>query len=121
MSFREVPVLEREPHVSHKEQSTEKSGRERLKERKVYRAALAYGRFIHRFRWLVLALWVVMIAVSSVFMIRTTSLLGGGDTTIAGSQSVQVSTLLKHQFNQNNSEVLVVFQSTTTPVTAPAY
>jgi putative drug exporter of the RND superfamily len=121
MSFREAPVLEREPHVSHKEQSTEKSGRERLKERKIYRAALAYGRFIHRFRWLVLALWVVMIAVSSVFMIRTTSLLGGGDTTIAGSQSVQVSTLLKQQFHQNNSEVLVVFQSTTTPVTAPAY
>ena len=111
----EAPIRELEP------QAQEKLDKDMLKGRGMYRVALAYGRFIQRFRWPVLALWIVVIAISAMFMLRTLNLLSGGDTTIAGSESVQVSTLLKQQFHQNSSQALIVFQSPTTPVSNSAY
>lgn len=87
----------------------------------LYRMALSYGRFIHRFRWPFLALWLVIFAVSVSLMIQTVGLLGGGDTSITGSESVLVSTLLKTQFHRTSSEVLVALQSSSTPVADPAY
>ncbi|HEX4713298.1 MAG TPA: hypothetical protein VH164_00045, partial [Ktedonobacteraceae bacterium] len=111
----EAPIRELEP------QAQEKPDKDMLKGRGMYRVALAYGRFIQRFRWPVLALWIVVIAISAMFMLRTLNLLSGGDTTIAGSESVQVSTLLKQQFHQNSSQALIVFQSPTTPVSNSAY
>jgi putative drug exporter of the RND superfamily len=95
--------------------------RSSLETRAIYRAGLAYGRFIHRFRWPMLALWIAVLVLSLFFMIQTVNLLGGGDTSITGSQSVQVDTLLSTQFHQNSSEVQVVFQAPSTLVTAPAY
>ena len=63
MSLTDAPVEKRE------QQSKESAGRDALKNRGIYRVALAYGSFIHRFRWLLLALWIVVVAVSVSFMI----------------------------------------------------
>ncbi|HEY3992688.1 MAG TPA: MMPL family transporter [Ktedonobacteraceae bacterium] len=92
-----------------------------LKGRAIYRAALAYGQFIHRFRWPVLVLWVIIFGISVGFMLQTINLLGGGDTSVGGSESVQVDTLLKQQFHQTSSQVLVAFQSSSTVVSNLAY
>lgn len=102
-------------------QNDEHPGRDSLKTRGIYRAALAYGRFIHRFRWPILALWVAAVIVSVLFMFQTVNLLGGGDTTINNSESARVATLLKTSFHQTSSQVLVVLQSSGTPVSDPAY
>ena len=115
MSFTEAPVEELEQSF------TEQSGRDTLKGRAIYRAALAYGRFIHRFRWPVLVLWLIIFSVSVGFMLQTINLLGGGDTSVGGSESVRVDTLLKQQFHQTSSQVLVVFRSPVTVVSDPAY
>ena len=95
--------------------------RSSLETRGIYRAGLAYGRFIHRFRWPILALWIVALGLSLFFMIQTVNLLGGGDTSITGSQSVQVDTLLKTRFHQDSSQVQVVLQAPSTLVTASTY
>lgn len=87
----------------------------------MYRLALAYGKCIHRFRWAILAFWIVAIAFGVVFMLQTINLLGGGETTIVGSESVQVDTLLKQQFHQNSTRLLVALQAPATPVTDTAY
>ncbi len=106
-----------ETRDSHHEQPT----KDKVDSRAIYRVGLIYGRFIQRFRWVVMALWVITFTVSVVFMLRTFDLLGGGDTTVTGSESVEVNTLLKTQFHQNSSQVLVVFTAPSTSVTDPAY
>lgn len=115
MPLIEAPVKEPE------QQTGEKPERAALECRAMYRFALGYGRFIHRFRWPILALWLIVFLVSAGFMLQTIGLLGGGDTSVGGSESVQVSTLLKTQFHQNSSQVLVALQSSSTAVTDPAY
>jgi RND superfamily putative drug exporter len=115
MSLTDVPVQEAEQQVE------KQPGREILRARGIYRAALAYGRFVHRFRWLILLLWIVMVLISVNFMLSTINLLGGGDNSINGSESSQVSTLLKTQFHQTSSQVLVVLQSPATAVSDLAY
>jgi RND superfamily putative drug exporter len=88
----------------------------------LYRLGLAYGRFIYRFRWLVLALWLIGLLISIPFASTITDVLGGDGYSYSGSESAQVSALLKNNLHQGSTtQLLVVFQSTTTPVTNPAY
>ena len=115
MPFTDMPVHELE------QQPAPLLGRDRLRVRGLYRAALAYGHFIHRFRWLILVVWVVAVAISVIFMIQTVNLLGGGNVSSSGSESAQVEQLLKTRFHRTSSQVLVVFQSASTPVSAPVY
>lgn len=115
MSFADAPV------VMPEQQTVKQPGKEALKAHGVYRVALAYGRFIHRFRWLILAIWLVIVVSSVFFMVQTISLLGSGDNNTSGSQSVQVASLLKNQFHQNSSQVLVALQSPSMSVSASSY
>jgi RND superfamily putative drug exporter len=97
------------------------AGKDRLRIRGFYRVALAYGHILHRFRWLILAVWAVTVAISVIFMVQTVNLLGGGNVSSGGSESAQVEQVLKTRFHQTSSQVLVVFQSASTPVSAPVY
>ena len=110
--------------MERQKQDPKEQGRRDLPENRgiyLYRMALAYGRFIHRFRWPFLALWFIIFAVSVSLMIQTVGLLNGGNTSISGSESVQVSTLLKTQFHRTSSQVLIALQSSSTSVADPAY
>ncbi|WIG61772.1 MAG: Integral membrane protein [Ktedonobacterales bacterium] len=89
--------------------------------RGLYRIGFAYGRFIYKARWIVLALWVIGVAMSLPFAAKVPSLLTGGGYTFQGSDATRVSTILSDKFHQPPSQVLVVFQSTATPVSDPAY
>jgi len=109
------------PAIAQEQTTVAKPDREVLKKHGIYRAALAYGRFIHRFRWIVLATWIVIVATSVFFMIQTIGLLGSGDNTVSGSESAQVTTLLKTQFHQNTSQALVALQAPSTSVSSAPY
>jgi RND superfamily putative drug exporter len=87
----------------------------------LYRAGLIYGRQIYRIRWLVIALWLVALIVSVPFASKVASVLSGGGYTFSGSDSVRVANILTDKLHQPPVQAIVVFQSATTPVSAPGY
>src|SRR5262249_33538988 len=82
---------------------------------------LAYGRFICRFRWIVLALWLVGLAVSVPFTAKLPSILTGGGYSFGGSESTRVNDVLSAKFNQSGPSLLVAFTATTASVSDPVY
>ncbi|GHO42565.1 MMPL family transporter [Ktedonospora formicarum] len=87
----------------------------------MYRIGVAYGYFIYRFRWFIIALWVAILAVSAFFALQTTQHLSGGGFKLEGSESVQVSDIMTDKFDQPLSQLTVVFQSTSVKVSEPEY
>ena len=86
-----------------------------------YRFGLAYGRFIYRTRWLVLAFWLVALVASVPFASKIGGALRGGGFTLSGSESVQVESLLRSNLNTPPSQAIIVLQSDATPVSDGAY
>jgi RND superfamily putative drug exporter len=86
-----------------------------------YRIGLAYGRQVYRFRWFIIALWVVALLVSLPFASKVSSALKGGGYTFSGSDSVHVSDIVIEKLHMPPSIVLVVFHSAKTPVSDPTY
>src|SRR5258705_5606169 len=87
----------------------------------LYRVGLAYGRLIHRLRWVVIVPWVVAVGVSVPFASQLGSVLTGGGYNFQASESVRVGDILGQKLHVPPATVLVVFQSTATPATDPAY
>jgi len=86
-----------------------------------FRIGLAYGRFVHRFRWFLLAFWVVAVGASVPFATRLPSLLSGGGFLVRDSESAQASRELIEKLHVPPSTLTVVFHSATTNVSDPAY
>ncbi len=86
-----------------------------------FRLGLAYGRFLYRFRWAVLALWLVLLAISVPFAARLSTILSGGGYSFSGSESVHVSNDLIDKLHFPPSSITIVLQSATTSVIDPAY
>jgi uncharacterized membrane protein YdfJ with MMPL/SSD domain len=89
--------------------------------RRWYRAGLAYGRLVHRLRWLILALWVIGLVVAVPFAARVASALHSGGYVYDGSESVKASQAISRALGEGGSSALVVFQSSDTSVNDPAY
>ncbi len=87
----------------------------------IYRVGFAYGRFIYRLRWLVLALWFIGLLVSVPFAAKLGSALDAGSYSNPNSESARADTLVNQKLHQPSSELEVVFQSNTTPVSDPSY
>src|SRR5579862_1293499 len=87
----------------------------------LYRIGLAYGRFIYRVRWIVLALWVIGLAASIPFAAQVSSVLSGGGYSFSGSESIHANNIISAKLHQPAATVQVVFQSANTPVTALNY
>jgi RND superfamily putative drug exporter len=94
---------------------------EKLEAHGLYRIGLAYGHFIHRARWLVIALWIVCLVGSIPFAARVGSVLTGGGFTFNQSESVHVADILTGTLHQAPGQLLVVFQSSDKPTTDPSY
>ena len=97
-------------------ETTAPSGAEsdgRLHTHGLYRLGFNYGRMIHRFRWLVIALWVVGLAVSVPFAMQLTSKLTGGGYSMNSSESVRVGNTLVDRLHAPPSTLLVAFHSDT--------
>jgi RND superfamily putative drug exporter len=88
----------------------------------LYRAGLAYGRFVHRFRWFIVAFWLIALVASIPFAATISDVLkGSGGGSYPGSESTQVSNLITSKLHPPSVQLLAVFQSATTPVTDFAY
>jgi uncharacterized membrane protein YdfJ with MMPL/SSD domain len=92
-----------------------------LESHPAYRFGLSYGRIIYRLRWLIIALWLVGVAAAVPFAAQVTSVLGGSGYSAPTSESSRVPQLLVSNLHQAPSQLLVVFQSPSTPVSDPAY
>ncbi len=87
----------------------------------MYRLGMRYGRMIHRLRWLVVALWIVLLAASLPFAAKVSSVLTGGGFTLDNSESIRVADIVQHRLHQPVAQLTVVFHSATTPVSDPAF
>ncbi len=86
-----------------------------------FRLGLAFGRFVHRFRWFLLVFWMAALVASVPFATRLPSLLSGGGFSVSGSESAQASRELIEKLHVPPSTLTVVFHSATTNVSDPAY
>lgn len=82
---------------------------------------LACGHLLARARWLIVALWLVALTISLPIARDLPTLLHNSGYVIAGSESQQVERILTHTLHQPTSQLVVVLQSATTPVSAPSY
>ena len=87
----------------------------------LYRVGLAYGRFIYRVRWVVLALWLVGLVVSVPFAAKVSSVLTGGGYSFSGSESIHADNIIAAKLHTPPASVQVVFQSADTLVSAASY
>src|SRR5260370_40822326 len=85
----------------------------------LYRVGLAYGRLIHRLRWVVIVLWVVAVGVSVPFASLLDSVLTGGRHNFPASESVLGGAILRQTLPITPATVVAGFQSTTTPASRP--
>lgn len=85
------------------------------------RLGLAFGHFVYRFRWILLALWLVLLGVSAPFASRLPAILSGGGYSFSGSESVHVSNDLINKLRFPPSSITIVLQSATTSVSDPPY
>ena len=85
------------------------------------RLGLAFGHFVYRFRWILLALWLVLLGVSVPFALKLPAILSGGGYSFSGSESVHVSNDLINKLRFPPSSITIVLQSATTSVSDPSY
>src|SRR5260370_10467486 len=86
-----------------------------------FRIGLAYGRFVHRFRWFLLAFWIAALVASVPFAARLPSLLSSGGFQVRGSECGKVSNTLSGKLYIPPSTITVVVHSATAHVSEPAY
>jgi RND superfamily putative drug exporter len=87
----------------------------------MYRVGFAYGKFIHKVRWIVIGLWVIALAASVPFAMRLPSTLTGGGYSLPHSESGKVSKILGDTFRQPSAQLLIVFQSADTAASKPSF
>jgi putative drug exporter of the RND superfamily len=93
----------------------------KLESHGLYRLGLAYGRQVYRFRWFIIALWIIILGVSIPFAGQISSALQGGGYNFKDSESIRVDNLLTSKLHQPLTQAMVVFQSTNTQVSDQAY
>jgi cytochrome oxidase assembly protein ShyY1 len=74
-----------------------------LETHRIYRVGLAYGRLVYRFRWFVLAFWLIVLAASVPFASKLPAILSSGGycsdfhtQTYANTRSHRISLFLFH-------------------------
>src|SRR5579872_1315363 len=113
-STQDLPVVSSEPaRAASSETNLESHG--------LYRLGLAYARQVHRFRWLIIVLWLIGVAASVPFAVQLPAILSGGGFSLSGSESAHVNSIITDKLHQPPSSAMVVFQSSSTPVTDAAY
>lgn len=86
-----------------------------------YRVGLAYGRLIHRLRWFIIGLWVLGLLASIPFASNLASVLSSGGYEVNGAESTAANNVIVDKLHLPPATVVVVFQSSDTLVSDPAY
>jgi putative drug exporter of the RND superfamily len=92
-----------------------------LEAHRLYRLGLSFGRQVHRFRWFIIAFWVVIVLVSVPFAAQIGSVLKGGGYSYKNSESARASNIIKEKLPRPATQLLVIFQSTSTAVSDSLY
>ena len=92
-----------------------------LESHRLYRLGLGYGRQVYRFRWFIIAFWAIVVIASVPFAAQIGSVLTGGGYYYNNSESAHADNLISEKLKQPPSQLLVVFQSTHTPVNDASY
>src|SRR5579872_594048 len=87
----------------------------------LYRLGLAYGRQVYRLRWFIIVFWVVILGVSIPFTVKIGDALNGGGYSYDASESSHVDTLISTKLPRPASQLLVIFQSSSTSASDAAY
>lgn len=82
---------------------------------------LAYGHLVYRFRWAIIALWIILILGSLPLAGKVQMVLQNSGYSISSSESQTVDTILTSRLHQPATQILAVFHSSATPVSDPAY
>ena len=97
------------------------SGEAKLESHGLYRLGLVYARQVYRFRWFIIVLWIIGVAVSVPFAAQLPAILSGGGFSLNSSDSAHVDAVITDKLHQPPSSAMVVFQSSNTLVTDVAY
>src|ERR1700736_1817931 len=81
----------------------------------LYRLGLAYGRQVFRLRWFIIAFWVIVLGASIPFTVKIGDALNGGGYSYNASESSRVDTIISTKLPRPASQLLVIFQSNSTP------
>ncbi len=92
-----------------------------LESHRLYRLGLGYGRQVYRFRWFIIAFWVVVVIVSIPFAAQIGSVLKGGGYYYNNSESAHADNLINARLRQPSTQLLVIFQSTNRVVNDASY
>lgn len=82
---------------------------------------LSLGRLAYRFRWPIVAFWIIVLAVSAPILPRVTSALQMGGFTSPATESHQASVVLQEELGYAPSTMVVIFQSDTVTYDDPAF
>ncbi len=88
---------------------------------KTYRIGRNIGGIIYRLRWLIISLWIAALALALPFAAKVSGVLTGGGYTLPNSESNIVAQISQQNLHYPVSQAEVVFQSSDTPVTDPAF
>src|SRR5947209_4032459 len=69
------------------------------------------GRLMYRARWVVVAVWVLLFALSAIFAPRVTGILRGGGYSIGSSESIAAYNTLNHAYGYRALTFTVVFSA----------
>ena len=92
-----------------------------LEEHGLYRLGVSYGRAVYRFRWPVIAAWVVLLLASIPLASKLPSVLSGGGYSFENSDSIKAANILVDKLHYPQEQVFLVFHSADTPATDPVY
>lgn len=87
----------------------------------LYRLGLNYGRQVYRFRWYIITFWTIVVLASIPFAAQIGNVLASGGYSYNKSESARAETLIQTKLPPTPTQLLVVFQSSGTPVSNSAY
>src|SRR5258708_6496254 len=80
-----------------------------------------YGKWVYRFRWFILTVWIAILFACIPLAGSVSSVLSNTGYTASPSESSTVNDILTREFHHPVSQLLVVFHAVTTPVSDPTF
>jgi RND superfamily putative drug exporter len=80
-----------------------------------------YGLQVCRVRWLIIGMWIALVALGAIFGPQAITRLNGGGFSLKGSESDRAAQTLTAKFGATPVQVIAVFTAPHTAVSAPAY
>ena len=88
----------------------------------LYRLLERWGRAVHRFRWAIIVIWILVIAAAGALSIRYSDVLSGGGWDIPHSDSLKVKQALAERFDgRSATSLILVYRDGVRATSSPAF